>query len=138
MHYDFHVPNDSIHVIPYFPEFEDVADIQLSSDHFSILFGTLSRHSAQWREIGIHLGFHPGELYNIQARPLLMSSAPKSWLEAMLSEWLQWAPGDGRGSKKHATLRSLRKALVKSGLREAALTLLQLISTTAQPMQPQP
>ena len=91
--------------------------------YFSSLFGTLSKHSAQWREIGLHLGFHPGKLDDIQARPLLLNNAPKSWLEAMLSEWLQWAPGDSRGSKRYATLNSLRKALVMSGLREAAQTL---------------
>ena len=111
-------------IVPDFP------DLQLSNDHFSNLFGKVSRHSAKWREIGVHLGFHPGELDDIQARPLLLSNAPKSWLEAMLAEWIQWAPGDGRGSKGYATLHSIWNALVMSGEREAAQSLSDIKSTT--------
>ena len=97
------------------------------------MFKKVSGHSAKWREIGVHLGFHPGELDDIQARPLLLSNAPKSWLEAMLAEWLEWAPADGRGSKSCASLHSLRKALVRSGAREAAQSLLEITSTTTPP-----
>ena len=50
-------------------------------------------HSAKWREIGTHLaiGFRPSELEEIQARPALYTDAPKSLLNAMLADWLQWA-----------------------------------------------
>ena len=98
------------------------------------MFNKVSKDSAKWREIGVHLGFHPGELDDIQARPLLLSNAPKSWLEAMLAEWLQWAPGDARGSKGNAILHSLRKALVRSGARESARSLLEMASTTIPPL----
>ena len=66
------------------------------------------------------LGFLPTELDNIQHRPLLLSNAPTSWLSAMLSKWLQWAPGDIRGSTSFATLEGLKDALRKAGLGAAA------------------
>ena len=68
----------------------------------------------------MYLRFLPGELDNIQARHLLLSNAPLSWLEAMLSEWMQWAPGDSRGSNNFATLEDLKGALSDAGLGGAA------------------
>ena len=70
-----------------------------------------------WRDIGMHLGFTQGELDNIQANPmLLVQGAPVSWLNKMITEWLQWAPGDGRGSTGFATKESLIHALNRAGL----------------------
>jgi hypothetical protein len=46
--------------------------------------------------------------------------APKSFLVEMLSQWLQWAPGDGRGSAGFATRGSLRTALLKANLGQLA------------------
>ena len=92
---------------------------------FTILFEKLSKYSDKWITIGLHLGFLQSELDNIQARPLLLIDAPNSWLRAMLSEWLQWAPADGRGSDNFATLDDLSKALVKSELQDLAQSLLQ-------------
>ena len=66
----------------------------------------LSVHACKWRDIGMYLGFQQTELDDIQARPFLLQDAPKSWLRAMLSEWLQWAPKDSRGSSSFATLLS--------------------------------
>ena len=57
---------------------------------------------------------------HIESRPLLLMQAPQSWLAAMLSEWLQWAPGDGRGSTGFATRESLRVALLKANLGQLA------------------
>ena len=34
---------------------------------------------------------------------------------AMLQDWLQWAPGDGRGSTCFATLEGLKEALNNAG-----------------------
>ena len=53
---------------------------------------------------------------NIQIRPMLTMSAPNSWLGEMLTQWLQWAPGDGRGSTGFATKETLRAALLKANL----------------------
>ena len=80
------------------------------------LFQLLKKHAAKWKEIGMQLGFLPGELSNIESRPNLTSGAPVSWLGALLEEWIQWAPGDGRGSTSFATLEKLKVALNESGL----------------------
>ena len=84
---------------------------RLTSRHLDALLQQLSEHAAKWRDIGMKLGFTPGELDNIQDSPTLMSRAPKSLLETMLSKWLEWAPGDRRGSIDFATLEGLRQAL---------------------------
>ena len=88
-----------------------------------MLFEQLQTHSAKWREIGLSLGFRPSELDEIQARPLLLSGAPKSFLSAMLADWLQWVPGDSLGSTSFATLEDLKAALNQTGLGAAAYNL---------------
>ena len=57
---------------------------------------------------------------NIQSRPMLLMQAPESYLGEMLSQWLQWAPGDGRGSTGFATRESLRAALLRANLGQVA------------------
>ena len=94
------------------------------------MLGQLKLHVAKWREIGIHLGFLTGELATIEARPNLSQSAPLSWLVAMLEEWLQWAPGDGRGSTSFATLEDLMDALNEAGLGASACDLKLKITST--------
>ena len=73
------------------------------------------KHAANWREIGICLKFLPSELRNIAAQPYLMQSATLSYFEAMLSQWVQWAPGDSRGSTNFAYLEDLKSALNQAG-----------------------
>jgi hypothetical protein len=51
--------------------------------------------------------------------------APESYLGEMLSRWLQWAPGDGRGSAGFATRGSLQAALLKANLGQLAHQLFQ-------------
>ena len=70
-------------------------------------------HACKWRNIALHLRFLPGEIDNIEARPLLLRTAPESWLGAMLTEWLQRAPNDTRGN---SSIESLMYALNKSGI----------------------
>ena len=97
---------------------------QLTTEqHYSFLCDSLDIHAAKWKDIGRNLQFLPGELANIEARPILLQTAPKSYLHAMMEEWLQWAPGDHRGSKNFATLEALQLALSKSGLGAAATEL---------------
>ena len=95
-------------------------DLTCNSSHHALLLTQLKEHAAQWRDIGTHLGFSHGELSNIQATPLHLNGAPKSWLSAMLSEWLEWAPGDERGSKNYATLSGLKSAVREAGLGRTA------------------
>ena len=84
---------------------------RLTDDHHAVLLKQLTKHSADWKMIGLYLGFSSGELKDIEARPLLQTGAPTSWLSAMLEQWLQWAPGDSRGSTSFATLKALKTAL---------------------------
>jgi hypothetical protein len=88
-------------------------DALLTEYDLSYLQTQLNKYATKWRDIGTLLGFHPGELDNIQARPLLLQSAPESWLGAMLREWLQRAPHDIRGS---SSIVSLMHALSKCGI----------------------
>ena len=103
----------------------------LYENNHSVLYQTLVEHCAKWREIGTYLGFRPSELEEIQARPALYTTAPKSLLSAMLAGWLQWVPGDQRGSTKCATLEGLSDALNKAGLSEAAQS---ITTVTLEPM----
>jgi len=38
----------------------------------------------------------------------------------MLARWIQWAPGDARGSRDYATLEALRTAVDQAGLGRTA------------------
>ena len=90
--------------------------VLVTSKHLPVLIKKLKNNAAKWREIGLHLGFLPGELDNIQAQPNLTQGAPLSYLGAMLTEWTQWAPGDSRGSADFAKLKDLKTALSDAGL----------------------
>ena len=91
------------------------------SNHLSKLLCKLNLYASKWREIGTHLGFRQGELDNIEHKPLLLNEGPKAWLREMLREWLEWAPGDSRGSSSSASIECLKCALDKSGLAQTAL-----------------
>ena len=89
----------------------DKMNIRCNESHHLQLYEQLETHAAKWRKIGTHLGFSQGDLDNIASNPQnLLAGAPESYLSAMLSKWLQWAPGDGRGSKQYATLSALKSA----------------------------
>ena len=104
--------NSSVHV--------RAGETHLSKDDFYSIYTKLAPHANKWRDIGRELRFKQGELDNIRSNPTLMASAPNSYLEEMLTQWLQWAPGDGRGSAGFATKESLRDALLKAGLGQLA------------------
>ena len=95
----------------------------LSESHLPKLLCKLNNHANKWRDIGMHLGFCQGELDNIERKPLLLNEGPKAWLREMLREWLEWAPGDSRGSSSCASIDSLKCALDKSGLAQTALAI---------------
>ena len=88
-------------------------------DHTSI-YNKLEDKAAQWRDIGKALGFREGEMDNIEHNPLLLIHSPKSYLGKMLSQWLQWAPGDRRGSTSYATKGTLHAALLRANLGQLA------------------
>ena len=76
----------------------------------------LHSYSHKWSEIGLRLGFIDPQLSTIQAAPSLFHNAPSSYLREMLTQWLQWAPGDAAGHESYATLESLQRAVSKAGL----------------------
>ena len=45
-----------------------------------------------------------------------MMHAPKYYLNELLTQWLEWAPGDGRGSQGFATFEGLQDALRRAEL----------------------
>lgn len=96
------------------------SDSKLTSRNHASLFKQLSQLAAKWDDIGRELGFKQGELDNIKDSPLLLSGAPLSWLGTMLSQWLEWAPGDSRGSRDFATLEGLKDALRQANLGSTA------------------
>ena len=57
---------------------------------------------------------------NIQSHPALFMQGQEGFLREILSQWLQWAPGDGRGSEGFATRESLRAALLEANLGDLA------------------
>ena len=89
---------------------------RLSSRNLPSLLHQLSEIVTRWRDIGSHLGFTEGELNTIQASPLLLSDGPRGWLREILSQWLEWGPGDGRGTTDFATLEGLKHALRQANL----------------------
>ena len=48
---------------------------------------------------------------------------PKYYLIELLSQWLEWAPGDGRGSQGYATLEGLKNALRQANIEDLAYDL---------------
>ena len=104
--------------------------------HCSSLICQLSEYAAKWKEIGTYLKFRQNELNNIEARPLLLNGAPKSWLSALISEWVEWAPGDSHGSTNYANLEDLKSAVSQAGLGVIAAELSLKQKTTVETGQP--
>ena len=67
------------------------------NDH-TMIYGVLETQAHEWEKIGKALGFKEGEIAIIKSNPLSLMGAPRTWLREMLNQWLQWGPGDGRGS----------------------------------------
>lgn len=84
---------------------------RLEERGLSWLCEKLGPYAHKWKEIAQALRFTPAEIQNIEATPRLLHGAPSSWLREMLFNWIQWTPGNVRGSRDYATIESLRKAL---------------------------
>ena len=110
------------------------SNTKLEKHHHTLLFGQLSGCAFKWTEIGIHLGFLSNELKNIAAEPSLHHEGTKGFLREMLSQWLEWAPGDQRGSKEYGTLEALKRAVSKAGLGATADDLTISAETTGSAM----
>ena len=107
-----------------------IKESHFSQDQKGIIFTQLTQYAAKWRVIGTGLRFTQYELDNIENMPSLFFTAPTSMLHKMLSNWLQWAPGDSRGSTGFATADTLIVGLVKADLPDAAVNLNKALSST--------
>lgn len=67
--------------------------------------------SNKWRDIGIGLGFTVSELDLIIGRPLLLATAPTSYLTELLNQWVQWPTVNHH---KKPTLKALCEVLRSS------------------------
>ena len=90
--------------------------IQLTAKDLPALIKQLKKHASKWREIGVHLGFLPGELFKIETHQAFIQGAPLSYLGALPEELILWAPEDSRGSTDFATIEFLKTALNEAGL----------------------
>ena len=95
-------------------------DTRCDKAHHTILYFQLKVHAAKWRNIGANLGFSQEELDNISNAPMNLTDAPQTCLSVMLTEWLEWAPNDARGSTQYATFESLKGAVSEAGLESIA------------------
>ena len=87
-------------------------------DHHAVLCEILKLHATKWREIGQHLGFLPGDLDNIQGAPLLMQTAPVSWMNAILERFLKEREGGAMMSVLEAALNKAGLGVTASQLRD--------------------
>ncbi len=85
----------------------------------------METHAFRWRDIGRALGFTENEMNLIESNHSLLRESPKSYLREMLSQWLEWGPGDLRGSKNYATRESLHAALLQANLAQLAANILK-------------
>lgn len=87
----------------------------IRSQHISSLSQQLQPCASKWDAVSMQLGFKHHEIENIRATPILLLSAPMSYLNAILSNWSHWVPGDSRHSQDYATLENLKHAVSKAG-----------------------
>ena len=71
----------------------------------------LQSYSYRWNPIGLNLGFTPHELVQISSMVRLLPGAPGSYLQELLSQWVQWPTTD---HPSHSTVRALCTALRSS------------------------
>jgi hypothetical protein len=67
------------------------------------------------------LQFKHDEILNIEANP--RNAEPTTCMDKVIGDWLEWAPGDARGSEDYATLERLQIAVDEAGYGVTALEL---------------
>ena len=75
------------------------------------LLHLLQYYSSKWNEIGLSLGFITPELNTISSMHRLFVGAPTSYLQELLSQWVQWPTAS---HSTRPTLESLCGALRSS------------------------
>ena len=83
----------------------------LSEKDLVHLMRLLQSYSYKWNPIGLSLGFTQHELNTIFGMLKLLVGAPVSYLQELLSQWVQWPTTD---HPSHPTLGALSTALRSS------------------------
>ncbi len=87
----------------------------MKDHHYSFLCEQLSKCADKWEDIAIGLRFKADEIRNIKHDPMNVNGGHKACLGTILYDWMQWIPGDARGSKERATLEALKTSVSKAG-----------------------
>ena len=69
-------------------------EVKLSEKDLVHLMRLLWSYSIKWEMIGLSLGFILHELKTISGMPKLFVGAPVSYLQELLSQWVQWPTAD--------------------------------------------
>ena len=69
---------------------EKVWEKLLSDEDLCTLMELLHDFCSKWSEIGLMLGFTQHELTLISNMPRLFGNAPVSFMQELLSQWIQW------------------------------------------------
>lgn len=93
----------------------------LEPHHYGLLCEQLVPCLSDWETIAINLGFKSYEIAKIKSDMHL--TLHDSHMYEVVEKWLQWAPGDGRGSQDMATLEALQSALNRANYARIKLTL---------------
>ena len=89
-------------------ETNGAALVTLSAKDIVNLMRLLQSYSYKWNPIGLSLGFTPHELCTISCMVILLTGAPVSYLQELLSQWVQWPTEEHQNSP---TLQALCAAL---------------------------
>lgn len=90
-----------------------IGNTRLQAAHCGSLCEKLRPCAIKWQQIAHYLRFTSHEILNIENNPENLRS--NSFLDVMIGEWLEWVPGDARGSEEYATLEQLQAALIGAG-----------------------
>ena len=94
--------NNGIHSLVSASAKTDKLDVQLTEEEVAKLLELIHTFSSKWDMIGLKIGFTFSELEYIKSMPLLLATAPTSYLKELLSQWVQWP------TLRHPTQPTLR------------------------------
>ena len=104
-----------ISIVGNIPEISGI-EIHLTQNDVVHLMELLQSHSYQWKMIGLSLGFLDPELTTLSSMPRLFVGAPTSYLQELLSQWVQWPTASHPTSPTlEALCAALRSSLVGLG-----------------------
>ena len=90
---------------------EIIVSVKVTEKDIVTILSLLQKYSSKWNEIGLTLGFIKPELDTIFSMSKLFNGAPASYLQELLSQWVQWPTTD---HPKNPTLEALCTALRSS------------------------